>query len=184
MLEELEEIAGWIRQRVPAPAGPHAGDQRNGIPLDEFVGETGDHVAIAGEIVVSGAGQEISSKAMEPADRGQEAKVRGRGQLAGPGEKATHATATRVLHSGPGIRDAHRHLGSRGSDPQLPKQLEQMRVGAVVVHDESGVNAKGLAASPGDCLCVRMSTEAILSLIDRDLVHPREQVGRGEARHP
>ena len=115
---------------------------------------------------------------MEPLDldqHAQEAGVEGVGRL---GEDAAEAPRARVLEPAPVAAHRHAHVGGLGLDPELAEQPEQVRVGAQVVHDEAAVDREQSPVARDDVVGVRVTAEARLGLVQRDVVLTLQQVRR------
>ena len=77
--------------------------------------------------------------------------------------------------------DAHAHLGRACPHAELAEQPPQVRVRAVVVDDETGVDREHGAGRVGDVVGVGMATEAIVGLVEGHLVRAGQDVGSGQA---
>ena len=112
----------------------------------------------------------------------QEARVAAPAWL---GENPTQPAPAGVREPAGPAGDAHAHLGRLGAHVELPEQAQQVGgVGAVVVHDESAVDAQQPAVRGRDVVGVRMSAEPALGLEDGHVVLPAQDVGGGQPRHP
>ena len=87
--------------------------------------------------------------------------------------------AAGVLEPAPLAADREGHLGRLGRNVQLPKQPNQLRVGAFVVNEEPGVKRQ-FAASEVHHHGVRVATEPPGSLEQGHLVFARQEIGRAE----
>ena len=65
--------------------------------------------------------------------------------------------------------------------PSSREEPEQVRVGALVVHDEPGVERGTPPVGGGDVVGVRVPAEPAVGLVQRDVVVPLEQVRGGQA---
>ena len=143
-----EEVARGVVERDVGIAGPDRGDER----LHEVAGEVRREPARAQELAqrhvvgCSGPLEQRPRPAVEAWDGGEHPQVRRVGEVAGGRDDAAPAERSRPLQPGAAVADGHRHLGVLGRDAELGEQAEQHRVGALVVHDEAGVD--GRAARP------------------------------------
>ena len=112
------------------------------------------------------------------------ARYRGRADVRPLREQAGHALGARVLQAAAVAVHAHRHLGFLGGDAELGEQPQQVRVGAVVVHQERRVEPGDLPVRHGDVVGVRVPTQPVVGLEELHIELPLQQVGRGEAGHP
>ena len=133
----------------------------------------------------SGAGEETPGGAVEPLhldEHAQEARIRHIGRRARTRRRCPGAPA----YSSP--QPSHRTdmLMSVGwvSTRDSAKQPQQVRVGRVVVHDEPGVDGDHALVGREHVVGVRVTAEAVIGLVERDVVLLLEQVRGGEARHP
>ena len=105
---------------------------------------------------------------------------RGSSALARLGEHTTRASPARELGSAALVADAHAHLGRARLDAERAEQPPQVRIRAVVVDDEPGVDREPVAGGIGHVVCVRMPTETRLGFIEGHLVLLGEYVRRGQ----
>jgi len=75
------------------------------------------------------------------------------------GEQAADAAGTGILQAATVAVARHAHVGVLGGDAELAEQAQQCRVGALVVHDEAGVDGERGAAAAGDFVGVGVPAE-------------------------
>jgi hypothetical protein len=186
VVEEREEVAGRVAQGVGVTGGPHAGDERERVVPDEVRAEAavGEELTERGEVVRAGLGQVATGAAVEPFDLREHGQEPGARRAARLGEHSAGPPAAGVLQAAALAADAHAHLGRRDLDPELGEQLAKLGVGAVVVHDEAGVDADLGATAPRQVVGVGVPAEPVLAFVERDVVSPLEQVRGGEPGHP
>ncbi len=80
--------------------------------------------------------------------------------------------------------DAQAHLGRACPHAELVEQPPQVRVRAVVVDDETGVDREQSAGRVGDVVGVGMATEAFVGLVEGHLARAGQDVGSGQAGNP
>ena len=171
VLQEGEQVARRVVQRDRRVTGPDARDQR----LHEVGPEQRREPAALEErperlvLVVSSHWSSVSRPAaarhpVEPRDLGQHPEVR-RTQRVAPGGEQTPRRPSAPAHSSPVVVRAHRHrhVGLLGLHPELVEEPQQVRVGALVVHDEAGVDGDAV-----DHVGVRVATQPGVGLVERD----------------
>ena len=100
---------------------------------------------------------------MEPGDLNKHPKVRRVGEVGSSGKDPPRTQCASVFEAGLLITDGHRHLRLLCRDAQFGEQLQQCRVGALVVNDESGVDRQDTVGSV-HVVCVGVSTEPVVGL--------------------
>ncbi|KAB7760846.1 hypothetical protein MMUC44124_05905 [Mycolicibacterium mucogenicum DSM 44124] len=112
-----------------------------------------------------GAGEPVETRHL-----GEQAQVTRGDHRAGCGEQARQPLRAGVLQAAAFAADRHRHVGFLGPDTEFGEQPQQRRIGAVVVHDEAGVDADdgGAAAAGRQLMGVRVATAPRLCLEQGD----------------
>ena len=151
VLQEREEVAGRVVQRQVGVRGPHRGDQRlHEVPL-EVRREAAAGQEVAQRLVGVAAGRVLGRLEQRPGppvearDLHQHPEVRRSRQVAAGGKEAARPQRAGVLQTRADVPHGHRHLGLLGLHAELGEEAQQHRVGALVVHDEPGVDRQVLA---------------------------------------
>ena len=183
VLAEAHEGGQRVVEHLRGRGGPDGRPHGQQVIADEGLAvavgrEVGPQGQVRGAGVVQGLGglaveaQQVAHQAPHPRAQG----IDGLGQQAaepGPG----------VLEAAPVQGGGKGHLGGPGLHPEVVEQGHQVGVVAVVVDDEAGVHVdRPGGAVQGDG--VGVAADAVVLLIDRDLVSLRQQPGRRQPRDP
>ncbi len=118
---------------------------------------------------------------MEPGHLGEQAQVPASDQDVGAGEQPHRPPRARVLQAAAVAAYGHAHLAVPGADAEFREQAHQVRVGALVVHQESGVQRHRPPVPVEGLLGVGVAAEPVVGLEQLDLhPGPGEPVRRGE----
>ena len=99
-----------------------------------------EELAVGGLVAVVGSAQERVGPDVEPLDLGQDRQEAGIDGAARLGEHAPRAPPACELDTAALVVDAHAHLGRACPHAELAEQPPQVRIRAVVVDDEAGVD--------------------------------------------
>ena len=154
VLQEGEQVARRVVEGDRRVAGPHAGDQRLHEVGAEERGEPAALEERPERLVVrrrSSSAQQPRGHPVEPRDLHQHPEVRRTQRVAPGGEQAREAERAGPLQRVVVRTHRHRHVGVLGLHPELVEEPQQVRVGALVVHDEAGVDGQD---DPSSTTCV------------------------------
>lgn len=98
-------------------------------------------------------------------------------------EQSGRTPGARVLQAAAVAPYGHAHLGVLGGDAELVEEPEQVRVGALVVHDESAVHEDRAAVAGGQFVGVGVAAQAVVRLVEHHVVRALQHVGGGQSRH-
>jgi hypothetical protein len=181
--EEREQVGRRVLQRVALTGRPHARDDGQGVVLHEVIAEP---VQLEELSVGQGGGavlvEQREGELLESPDAQQEAPERRVEDPAPLREDAPDTAAADVRQPTAVAPDAHAHLGRPDRHVELVEEAPQQRVGAVVEHDETRVDA-GVLAADRHLVGVGVTAETVLAFEDRDVVSAREQVGGRQPGH-
>ena len=187
VLEEGEQRPRRVRERGRRGARPHARHERHHEVTDEVVGVApgAQELAQGHEPAVGRVGrrQEPPRGTVETLHLHQHAQKAPIHHIAGLGEHTTESARPRVLEPTPLAPHRHAHVGGLRLHLQLGEEPEQIRVGAVVVHDEPGVDRDHAVVGREHVVGVRVAPETVLGLVERHVALPLQQVRGSEARH-
>ena len=124
--------------------------------------------------------QKFAGFPVEAHDLRQKAIVSQAKQIAPARKKSAQATAA-VFKSSLPARNTERHVARLPDDAHLLEQSNQIRVGAVVMHDETGVDRQN-AATGFNLMGMGMASEASLFFEQPYFVLLAEQVCRAHSR--
>ena len=149
-------------------------------PLVQELAE-GDDVAV-GRV---GPGEEALRGAVELLhldEHAQEARIRHRSPARANTPPIPRAPC--VLQAAALAAHRHAHVGGAGLDAELAEETQQVRVRAVVVHDEPGVDRDDAVVGGEHVVRVRVATEARLGLEERHVVARAAAGTRRSGRTP
>ena len=183
MVEESEQVSGRIVQRGTGAHRPHARHERHRVQPHERVGEAvaAEELPVGGLIAVVGPVQErvgphLEALDLRPGPTGSGDRAPGAGWANTPFAPRPPANSTPLRSSWMLMLIS---VG-RVSNAQFAEQPPQVRIRAVVVDDEPGVDREHVAGGIGDVVGVGMATETILGFVEGHLVPLREHVGGGQ----
>ena len=99
-------------------------------------------------------------------------------QIAALGEEPVGA-ATAVLQAGPPARHGKRHVGVARGHSELPEQPHQVRIGAIVVHQETRIE-RDAAVWGGNQDRIGVAAETLLLFEELHPVPPAQEIGSGQ----
>ena len=149
MVEEPEEVAGRVVQRGSGAHRPHARHQRHRIQPHERVREAvaAEELAVGGLVAVVGPAPGTRWRGRwNRLTWARTDRKRGSSDPARLGEDTLRAAPTGELDAAALVVDAHAHLGRARPHAELAEQPPQVRVRAVVVDDETGVDREPVPA--------------------------------------
>ena len=138
------------------------------------VEKRGEGFVVAGGLVA----QQPGGGPVESLHFGQHRQIARAGQRRPGREQPSDAPCACVFQPAAVVAHRHRHVGLLGGDPEVVEQPAQRRIGAVVVHQECGVDPDHVAVTAVQVMGVGVSTDSAVSLEQRDPVAARQQVRR------
>ena len=168
VLEEADRVRGGELERAAGRSRPERrGERHEEVPAEAL------RVAVVVEVLAERLRIVLGPRGAEPAaDLPQQRDEPGPGGVRGLGERPP----ARVLESAVGAADGERHVRLVGLHVQLAEEPREERVVPLVVDEEARVERKPVVDDR-----VRVTSGAPVAFEHRDLVRPREQVGRTEA---
>jgi hypothetical protein len=187
MLQEREQVTRRVAAGRLRITGPHGSHQRRHEVPHEILREPSPAQELLQGLVLRGARfpcrQETTGPAVETQDLHQHPQIRRTSQVPPVSEQSDDTAGAGVLQPRAAVRvvgtDRQGHLRRSGADTQIGEQAQQHRVGAVVVHDEPGVDVH-LTTGGGDGRGVGVSPGALVGVVQGDLRPSREFVGGGQ----
>ncbi len=162
--------------------GPDRRSHGQDVLLDEGTGVAALFEVITEWNIGRFGPQQLRRRAVEAQDVREHA-VEGRAQqVAALGEQAVQRRAL-VLQARAVMLDAEAHVAVLPADPQFIQQRQEIRIGALVEHDETRVHRVSAPRVP-DVDGMGMAADATVRLVHGDIVLAREVVSRDVARDP
>ena len=185
VVAEADHRADGEPQHLVGGAGPDAADHRQEVPVAERRVEAVSIQEVAdglGQLGLFAAHRDAGGQLVEAHQVGQHAQEARAQQVAALGEHGVQVAAAPLqavlphLHREGHVRRGRLHL-------QFTEQAHQVRIRAVVEHQETGVDAVGdgaIRAGQGHVDRVGVAAEVVTSFEQRDLRLRGQAVGRGQ----
>ena len=162
VIEEGEEVARRVAARGCCVARPHRGDERQHEVFAEVRGEVLAVEEVVERLVGVGGVEKCARRPVESGHLAEHAKVAASRGVARGGEQPGEAEGARILEAGHRRADRHRHVGVLGCHAQLGEEAQQRRVGAVVVDDETGIDADDTSVGHGHRVRVGVAAQSVV----------------------